>query len=97
VPLVQLAMTVRLHPFGRGACIAAVLSALSFGALPVAARHLIGSGAVPSLAAIACGCAVMTAGLFRFRADLHLAAMPGAAQLTGAARRRKQAAGREAG
>jgi O-antigen/teichoic acid export membrane protein len=97
VPLVQLAMTVRLHPFGRGTFIAAVLSALSFGALPVAARGLLGHGAIASLAAIACGCAVMAVGLFRFRADLHLAAMPGAAQLAGAARRRKQAAGREAG
>jgi len=91
VPLVQLATTVRLHPFGRGTYIAAVLSAFSFGVLPVAARDLIGSGAVPSLAAIACGCAVMAVGLFHFRADLHLAAMPGAAQLAGAARRRKQA------
>jgi O-antigen/teichoic acid export membrane protein len=97
VPLVQLAMTVRLHPFGRGTFIAAVLSALSFGALPVAARGLLGHGAIASLAAIACGCAVMAVGLFRFRADLHLAAMPGAAQLAGARRRRKQAAGREVG
>jgi O-antigen/teichoic acid export membrane protein len=95
VPLVQLAMTVRLHPFGRGTCIAAVLSALSFGALPVAARELLGHGAIPSLAAVACGCAVMAVGLFRFRADLQLATMPGGAQLVGAARRRKQAAGQE--
>jgi O-antigen/teichoic acid export membrane protein len=88
VPLVQLAMTVRLHPFGRGACIAAVLSALSFGALPVAARGLLGHGAIPSLAAIACGCAVMTAGIWHFRGDLHAAAMPGAAQLAAVVRRR---------
>jgi len=93
MPLLQLAMTVRLHPFGRGTCIAAVLSAISFGAVPVAARELLGHGAVPALAAIACGCALMTAGLFRFRGDLHLAAMPGAAQLAAAVRRRKQAAG----
>jgi len=97
IPLAQLARTVRLHPFGRGTFIAAVLSALSFGALPVAARGLLGHGAVPSLAAIACGCAVMAVGLFRFRADLHLAAMPGAAQLAAVARRRKQAAGSVAG
>jgi O-antigen/teichoic acid export membrane protein len=97
MPLVQLALTVRLHPFGRGTYIAAVLSALSFGVLPVAARGLLGHGAIPSLAAIGCGCAVMAVGLFRFRADLYLAAMPGAAQLAGVARRRKHAAGREAG
>lgn len=97
MPLAQLAFTLGLHPFGRGTCIAALLSALSFGALPVAARGLLGHGAVPSLTGITCGCAVMAAGLFYFRADLHLAAMPGAAQLAGVARRRKQAAWLQAG
>jgi O-antigen/teichoic acid export membrane protein len=96
MPLVQLAMTVRLHPFGRGTCIAAMLSALSFGVLPVAARGLLGHGAIPSLAAIGCGCVVMAVGLFRFRADLNLAAMPGAAQLAAVAHRRNQVAWREA-
>jgi hypothetical protein len=74
-----------------------VLSALSFGALPVAARELLGHGAIPSLAAIACGCAVMAVGLFRFRADLQLATMPGGARLAGAARRRKQVARQKPG
>ena len=87
MPLAQLAATVRLQPFGRGTVIAVVLSTLSFGVLPLAARELVGRGAVPSLAAIACGCALMTVGVWRFRADLHLAAMPGAAQITAAARR----------
>jgi O-antigen/teichoic acid export membrane protein len=80
LPLAQVAATVRLQPFGRGTVIAIALSCLSFGVLPLAARELAGHGAVPSLAAIACGCAVMTAGVRRFRADLNLAALPGAAR-----------------
>ncbi|MDQ2810892.1 MAG: polysaccharide biosynthesis C-terminal domain-containing protein [Actinomycetota bacterium] len=88
MPLAQLAATVRLQPFGRGTVIAMALSTLSFYVLPLAARELVGRGAIPSLAAIACGCVLMAAGVWHFRADLHLAAMPGAAQITAAARRR---------
>jgi O-antigen/teichoic acid export membrane protein len=84
MPLAQLAATVRLQPFGRGTVIAIALCSLSFGVLPLAARELAGRGAVPSLAAVACGCAVMVTGLWRFRADLDLAAMPGAARVMAA-------------
>jgi O-antigen/teichoic acid export membrane protein len=90
MPLAQLAMTVRLNPFGRGTLISAVLCAVAFGLLPWAARELIGHGAVPALTAIACGGAVMAAGIWRFRADLQLAAMPGSAQLAAAVRRRNK-------
>ena len=97
MPLVQLAASLRLHPFGRETVISVALTALSFGLLPWAARVLFGPGALPALVAIACGCAVMAAGMWRFRADLNLAAMPGAAQLAAVARRRhKKRLGREA-
>jgi O-antigen/teichoic acid export membrane protein len=89
MPLAQLAATVRLHPFGRGSVIAIALCSLSFGVLPVAARELAGRGVVPSAAAIACGCAVMAAGMWRFRAELSLAALPGAMQLMAAVGRRR--------
>jgi O-antigen/teichoic acid export membrane protein len=87
MPLAQVAAAMRLHPFGRGTFVSAALCALSFGVLPWAARHLIGAGAVPSLAAIGCGCAVLAAGSWHFRGDLHVAAMPGAAQLAALVRR----------
>jgi hypothetical protein len=92
LPLAQIALAERLHPFGRGASVAAVLSVISFAGLPLVARALLGHGAVASLAGIACGCVVMAAGLWRFRHDLNLAAMPGTAQLAALARRfgRKQ-------
>jgi hypothetical protein len=61
------------------------LCAFSFGLLPLSARavasHVTGHEAVAALAAIACGCAVMAVGLWRFRSDLNLGAMPGAARL----------------
>ena len=81
LPLAQIAAAQRLHPFGRGTAIAAALSAFCFGLLPLAARALPGPGPATSLTAIAVGCLVMAAGLWRFRAELNLAAMPGAAQL----------------
>ena len=88
MPLAQLAATRRLHPFGSGTFITAGLSVLSFGVLPWAVRGLAGHGVLPSLAAIAIGCAVMAGGMWRFRADLDLAAMPGGAQLAAMVRRR---------
>jgi O-antigen/teichoic acid export membrane protein len=95
MPLAQVAATKRLHPFGRGTFISAALCAFSFGVLPWAARDLVGRGAVPSLAAIGCGCAVMAAGIWHFRGDLHVAAMPGGAQLAAVLgrRHRKRLAG----
>jgi O-antigen/teichoic acid export membrane protein len=90
MPLAQLALTVRLHPFGRGTFVSAALCAFSFGVLPLAARDLIGHGPGPSLAAIGCGCAVMAAGTWHFRDALSVAAMPGGAQLAAAVRRRNR-------
>jgi O-antigen/teichoic acid export membrane protein len=88
MPLAQLAATMSLHPLGRGTLISAALSTVSFGVLPLAARGLLGTGALPSLGSIACGCALMVTGMWLFRADLNLAAMPGAAQLAAVTRRR---------
>jgi O-antigen/teichoic acid export membrane protein len=87
MPLAQIALTERLHPFGRGTFITAVLSAVSFAGLPLAARALLGHGAVASLGGIACGCVLMAAGMWRFRRELNLAAMPGTAQLASLTRR----------
>ena len=89
MPLAQIAATVRLHPVGRGTVIAVILSALSFGVLPVTARVLGGPGAAASLTAIACGALVMAGGMWHFRRDLNLSVMPGLAQLGALARRRR--------
>jgi O-antigen/teichoic acid export membrane protein len=89
MPLAQLAATKRLHPLGHGTLVTAGLSVLSFGVLPVAVRGLAGHGAVPSLAAVGAGCAVMAAGVWHFRSGLNLATMPGGAQLAALTRRHR--------
>ena len=81
-PLAQLAVSVRLHPFGRGSFIAIGLSALSFAVIPLAARALFGRGrGPPRCAAVATGCLVQAAGLWWFRGSLRLAALPGVSRL----------------
>jgi O-antigen/teichoic acid export membrane protein len=80
-PLAQLAFRYRLHPFGRGALIAAGLAALSFAVIPLAARALLGPGPVVSISAVSAGCCVQVVGLWWFRDSLRLAAMPGLARL----------------
>jgi O-antigen/teichoic acid export membrane protein len=78
VPLAQVARTVRVHPFGQGPTAACVLTTLSFAVIPLALRGLAGHAAVVSVAAIALGCVVMTAGLWQLRRPLRLAALPSA-------------------
>ncbi len=77
VPLAQLAASKRLNPFGRGTFIAIGLAVVSFAVIPLAARAAFGRGAAASLSAVAAGCLVQAAGLWRFRASLRLAALPG--------------------
>jgi O-antigen/teichoic acid export membrane protein len=87
MPLVQLAMTVRLHPFGRGSLVAGALSVASFYVVPVAARALLGGGPKGFLAAAAGGCLVLAIGLWRFHRALRLKALPGVSSII--ARRRR--------
>ena len=77
MPLTQIAMTMRLHPFGRGTLIAIALTTTGFYVVPLAARALLGTGGAVSAGAVAVGCAVLAAGMWRFRATLRLSVMPG--------------------
>jgi hypothetical protein len=76
MPLAQLATVLRLHPFGRGTILACVLSALSFGAIPLALRAAVGRGPTSLAVAVAAGCLVQAAGMWRFRRALHLPPLP---------------------
>jgi O-antigen/teichoic acid export membrane protein len=87
IPLVQLMVTIRLHPFGRGTLAAAAVSAVSFCAVPLAARVLLGHGALALAAGAVAGCLMLAVGLWWLRSPLHLTAMPGVAQIK--ARRRR--------
>jgi O-antigen/teichoic acid export membrane protein len=95
MPLAQLAVTFRLHPFGRGTIIACALSALSFGALPLLARSVLGGGGALALGVVA-GSALQAAGLWRFRGPLRLGAMPVLSSIKGR-RRRRASPGRTGG
>jgi O-antigen/teichoic acid export membrane protein len=81
VPLTQVAALVRIHPMGKGTLIACALTAVSFGALPLAVRAVLGSGPLPSLAAVFVGCAIQAAGIWLFRDALYLAALPGMSRI----------------
>lgn len=80
-PLAQLALAVKVHPFGRGTTIAFGLVALSFGVIPLAIRAVVGHGVLALAAAVAVGGAVQLAGMWRFRRILRLGAMPGVEML----------------
>jgi len=45
--------------------------------VPLAARALLGRGGAVSAGAVAVGCAVLAAGMWRFRGTLRLSVMPG--------------------
>jgi O-antigen/teichoic acid export membrane protein len=77
VPLAQIAITARLHPFGRGTAAACALCLVSFGAIPLTARFLLGDGPAGIVCGAALGTVAMAAGLWRFRGPLRLSVMPG--------------------
>jgi O-antigen/teichoic acid export membrane protein len=77
VPLAQVAKVVRVHPFGSGTLVACLLTTVSFGAIPLGLRWLAGGQVIVSVLAVATGCVVMAAGLWRFRQPLQLAVLPG--------------------
>jgi O-antigen/teichoic acid export membrane protein len=91
LPLAQVASVVGLHPLGRGALIAAALSGLSFGAVPLAIKGALGEGWAALLAAVAVGSALQVAGLWWFRGPLRLSVMPGLSAIPGLSSARKKA------
>jgi O-antigen/teichoic acid export membrane protein len=76
VPLVQVAVAARVHPFGLGTLTACLLTTVSFAVIPLAARTLAGSSGVVSVASVFTGCAVMAAGLLWLRNPLRLGVIP---------------------
>jgi O-antigen/teichoic acid export membrane protein len=81
LPLIQVALTVRLHPFGRGSVVAGVLCLASFGLIPLALRSVTGGGVLGAGAGTFAGLAVAAVGLWYFRGPLQLTAMPGVSLL----------------
>jgi O-antigen/teichoic acid export membrane protein len=82
VPLIQVAVVAKVHPFGRGTGAACALSVLCFAAIPLAVRSAAGTAPFISVAAIAMGCVVMALGLWLLHSWLHLSAIPGLGRRT---------------
>jgi O-antigen/teichoic acid export membrane protein len=76
IPLVQVAVAAKVHPFGPGTAAACLITTVSFAVIPLAAKIIAGDSAAISVAAIATGCAVMAAGLFWLRGPLQLSVIP---------------------
>lgn len=76
MPLAQLAVVLKLNPFGRATLAACALCTVSFCVVPLLARAALSEPAGPALGLTAGG-AIYLAGLLRFREALRLEAMPG--------------------
>lgn len=76
MPLIQLALVLGLHPFGRGTFVACAVAALSFGVLPFAARLALGHGVAAIAVGAAAGSIAYAMALRRFRGILRLPALP---------------------
>jgi O-antigen/teichoic acid export membrane protein len=74
-PLTELALWLRLHPFGRATVIAAGLPAVCFAAIPLVVRVSLGHRLGAEIGAAAVGAIVYLAGLWTFREPLQLAAL----------------------
>ena len=81
MPMAQLASSIHLQPFGRGTVLAAVLSTVSFCAIPLAIRSVLGGGFASLATGVAAGSIAMAIGLWRFRDVLRLSAMPGVSSI----------------
>lgn len=77
VPLAQLAVTQRLHPFGRGTLLAAALAATCFGGLPVAVVGVVGPSLANAVGAIAFGAAWYAVAVIWLRGPLAMDTLAG--------------------
>jgi O-antigen/teichoic acid export membrane protein len=74
-PLTELALWMRLHPFGRATLVATLVCAVSFGLIPLLVRLVFGHSLVWEIAAAAFGSLIYLAGVWRWRELLELRAL----------------------
>ena len=75
VPLTQIALAFKLHPFGRITAAAALISLISFGVVPLAFRTIFGTGWASLLAGLGSACLCQLVGLWIFRDTLELSVL----------------------
>jgi O-antigen/teichoic acid export membrane protein len=81
VPLIQLALVTKLHPFSRGSLIAVVLCVACFAVVPVAIKMALGPTLLAFVAGSVAGTVLFIPGMARFRRALKLGGMPGTAMM----------------
>jgi O-antigen/teichoic acid export membrane protein len=81
IPLIQLAVVFRLHPFGRSMISSCALCALSYGLIPLGVRVALGDGLAGLAVGVIAGSVVFAGGLWWLRVSLQLAHMPGASAI----------------
>ena len=89
VPLAQLTLAARVHPFGPAMLAAGVLPALGLGLIPLAARAAVPHNAAVSVAAVVLGGGFVAAACWRLRDTLRLSELPGLSALARPARAHK--------
>ncbi|HET8615452.1 MAG TPA: polysaccharide biosynthesis C-terminal domain-containing protein [Actinomycetales bacterium] len=77
VPLLQIGLTMRLHPFGRTTGTAAVLAGGCFGLVPQAVLWVVGPGWTAVAVSVVVAGGAYAALLWRLRGTLHLTALAG--------------------
>lgn len=75
--LAQVALALRLHPFGRSTLVAVLLSLGAYALLPGLSRFLIGNDIVSLIISLIVGTVAFVVGLWFFRGALHLTALRG--------------------
>ncbi|HKD96854.1 MAG TPA: flippase, partial [Micromonosporaceae bacterium] len=74
LPLVQIGVSMRLHPFGRGTLCAGALAVVSYGGVGLLLREVLGPTVASCLLAAALGTVIYIVGVWRLRGPLALAA-----------------------
>jgi O-antigen/teichoic acid export membrane protein len=75
VPLAQVGLVLKLHPFGAATATAAALAGLCFGAVPFGLRAVAGDGLLPLVAVTAVGALLYACGCWRLRHRLELTSL----------------------
>jgi O-antigen/teichoic acid export membrane protein len=75
VPLSQIALALKLHPFGRNTAAAALISLISFGVVPLSFRTILGTGWPSLLGGLAGAGICQLIGLWIFRSTLELSTL----------------------
>jgi len=82
VPLIQVAVVLRLHPFSRSGGLTILAAATCFGLVPFTLQHALGAAPAVVATGVVLGAAGYAYWLWRLRHGLHLHVLPGVRRLS---------------